>query len=83
MEDFGENIKFIRENEEILLKLYNKDSATYFSIWLTSRGIDFRFVSVSNNDDLFYEQDDNEFEYLFWIKIHEWDSIKDEINWEE
>lgn len=83
MEDFGESIKFVRENEDVLLKLYNKNSAAYFSIWLTSRGIDFRFVSVSNRDDLFYEQDDNEFEYLFWIKIHEWNNIKDEINWEE
>lgn len=30
MEDFGENIKFVRENDEVLLKLHNQISATYF-----------------------------------------------------
>lgn len=84
MEDFGENIKFVRENDEVLLKLHNQISATYFGIWLTSRNIDFRFISIHNEDDVFYDPDeDKEYEYLFWLKKDDWKYLKDEVSWEE
>jgi hypothetical protein len=83
-ENFGEEIKFVRENEEVLLKLYTKKSATYFSIWLTSRKIDYRFVTVHNEDDFFCESnEDEEYEYLFWIKKDDWNYLKDDICWRE
>ena len=83
MENFGEHIKFVKKDGDVLLKLHNKNSATYFSIWLTSCKIDYRFISIHNEDDLFYDSDDKEYEYLFWIKKTDWNYLKDEINWEE
>ncbi len=84
MENFDEKIKFVREDEEILLKLYNQESATYFGLWLTSRGIEFRFVSVHDEDDYFYDpEEDKEYEHLFWIKKDDWNYLKDEISWEK
>lgn len=81
MEDFGE-IKLVEEDEEILLKLYDKKSATYFSIWLTFRGIDYRFIFVRDEDDFYYDPDEED-EYLFWMKKDDWNNLKDEIRWEE
>ena len=75
--------KLVRENGEVLLKLRNKKSAMYFSIWLTSCRIDYRFIpTCEDQDDLFYDQDEDG-EYLFWIKKKDWIQIKDDISWEE
>lgn len=82
MGNIGENIKLVKVDEEVLLKLYNKKSAIYFSIFLTARGIDFRFISAYEEDDLFYDDDDKGYEYLFWIKKDDWNDLKDDISWE-
>jgi hypothetical protein len=69
MQNIGEKIKFVRENNEVSLKLYNKNSASYFGIWLMARGIEYKFVSIHNENDLIYNLDeDKEYEYLFWLK---------------
>lgn len=83
MQDLGEKVKVVREDADILLKLYSKDSAAYFSIWLTSCKINFRFISIHDEDDLFYDSDDRKYEYLFWIKEDDWNYLKDEIDWED
>ncbi len=84
MEDIGENIKFIKEDEEVLLKLNHKNSAIFFSILLTARGMDFRYISVYDEDDSFYDPDEEEeVEYLFWIGKDAWKDLKGDICWEK
>ncbi|HTX61116.1 MAG TPA: hypothetical protein VMC48_02300 [Methanobacterium sp.] len=82
-ENFGEDVKFVREEGDVLLKLYHKNSAIYFSIWLTSRRIDYRFIITGTEDDFFYDPDVEEYEYLFWIEKSDWNSLKDDICWEQ
>jgi hypothetical protein len=84
MENFDEKIKFIKEAEEVQLKLCKKKSAAYFSLWLTSRGIDYRYICAHEEDDYFYDEDEyEENEYLFWIKRDDWSYLKEEIPWEK
>jgi hypothetical protein len=82
MEDIGENIKYVKKNGEVQLKLYNKDSASLLSIFLTARGIEFRFIQVHDEDDLFYNSDNKE-EHIFWIKEEDWNYLKHDICWEK
>lgn len=82
MENIGENIKFTRKEEEVQLKLNSKDSAALLSIFLTARGINFRFVHVYGiEDDQFYDSDSRE-EYIFSIKQDDWEILKHDICWE-
>lgn len=82
LENIGENIKFTKKEEEVQLKLYSKDSAALLSIFLTARGINFRFVHVHGIDDeQFYDSDSRE-EHIFWIKEDDWEILKHDICWE-
>lgn len=81
MDQFGEIIKFIREDQEVLLKLNNKKSAILLGIWLTSRRIDYKYMPILNDDDMIYNPDEDENEYLFWINKDDWKNIKGDINW--
>lgn len=83
MENMGENIKIVKKNKEVQLKLYSKESATLLSIFLTARGIEFRFIDIhSSEDDIFYESDNLE-EHVFWISEEDWNLLKDDICWEK
>lgn len=82
LENIGENIKYVKKEEEVQLKLYSKDSATLLSIFLTARGIEFRFIQVHDEDDPFYHTDNRE-EHIFWIKEVDWDILKHDICWEK
>ncbi|MDD1774376.1 MAG: hypothetical protein LUQ24_02455 [Methanobacterium sp.] len=85
MESFGEKIKLIKEDDEVLLKLYNKKAAIFFGIWLTSCRVDYNYIPILNDDDMLYNPDDHdeEYEYLFRIQKNDWKNIMDDINWEK
>ncbi len=82
MEDIGETIKYVGKNGDVQLKLSSKDSATLLSIFLTARGIEFRFIHVHGEDDIFYDED-NKDEHIFWIKEEDWNSLKHDISWQK
>jgi len=84
MEDFGEKIKVIEKNNEVLLKLFNKESSIYFGLWLTSLKIEYRYFSVFNEDDMVYNEDnESDYEFLFWISHNDWEKIKEDLLWEK
>lgn len=74
MENFDEKIKLVKEGEEVQLKLYSQSSAAYLGLWLTSCGVDFRYICVQTGDDYFYDPHAIEHEHLFWIKKDDWNS---------
>ena len=82
MENIGESIKLVKKEKEVQLKLYRKESATLLSIFLTARGIDFRFVPVHDEDDQFLDLDVRD-EHIFWINEEDWNTLKHDISWEE
>ena len=82
LENIGENIKYVKKEEEVQLKLKSKDSAALLSIFLTARGIDFHFIQVHDEDDPFYDSDSGD-EHIFWIKEEDWNSLKHDISWEK
>ena len=84
MEQFGEKIKVIKEKNEVLLKLYNKKSAIYFGLWLTSLKIEYKYVPVLNEDDMIHNEDDKfDYEFLFWMRHNDWKRLAKDINWEK